>query len=163
MGAWMDQQLIIGDFSPPKSSESEILTENHTIINGEEETIPDYELHPETNSGLLDAAAFEQRRAYKLEFQKGISLFNRKSFKGLEFLISSKKISGSPEKVAAFLKNTAILNKTVIGDCLGEREDFSLRVMHAYVDSFNFEALYFGEAIRFFPTGLQVTWRGTKD
>ena len=69
MGAWMDQQLIIGDFSPPKSSESEISTENHAIINGEEGTIPDYELHPETNSGLSDAAAFEQRRAYKLEFQ----------------------------------------------------------------------------------------------
>lgn len=69
MGAWMDQQLIIGDISTPKSSESEFSAENQAISNGEEGTIPDYELHPETNSGLSDAAAFEQRRAYKLEFQ----------------------------------------------------------------------------------------------
>ncbi|RVX12327.1 Brefeldin A-inhibited guanine nucleotide-exchange protein 1 [Vitis vinifera] len=162
MGAWMDQQLIIGDFSPPKSSESEISTENHAIINGEEGTIPDYELHPETNSGLSDAAAFEQRRAYKLEFQKGISLFNRKPSKGIEFLISSKKIGGSPEEVAAFLKNTAGLNETVIGDYLGEREDFSLKVMHAYVDSFNFEALDFGEAIRFFLRGFRLPGEAQK-
>ena len=158
----MDQQLIIGDFSPPKSSESEISTENHAIINGEEGTIPDYELHPETNSGLSDAAAFEQRRAYKLEFQKGISLFNRKPSKGIEFLISSKKIGGSPEEVAAFLKNTAGLNETVIGDYLGEREDFSLKVMHAYVDSFNFEALDFGEAIRFFLRGFRLPGEAQK-
>lgn len=162
MGGWMDQQLIIGDFSPPKSSESEISTENHAIINGEEGTIPDYELHPETNSGLSDAAAFEQRRAYKLEFQKGISLFNRKPSKGIEFLISSKKIGGSPEEVAAFLKNTAGLNETVIGDYLGEREDFSLKVMHAYVDSFNFEALDFGEAIRFFLRGFRLPGEAQK-
>lgn len=65
----MDQQLIIGDFSPSKSSEIEMSADSPATINGEEGTIPEYELHPETNSGLSDAAAFEQRRAYKLEFQ----------------------------------------------------------------------------------------------
>ena len=94
--------------------------------------------------------------------QKGISLFNRKPSKGIEFLISSKKIGGSPEEVAAFLKNTAGLNETVIGDYLGEREDFSLKVMHAYVDSFNFEALDFGEAIRFFLRGFRLPGEAQK-
>jgi len=35
-----------------------------------------------------------------------------------------------------FLKTTPGLEKTMIGDFLGEREDFSLKVMHAYMDSF---------------------------
>jgi hypothetical protein len=46
------------------------------------------------------------------------------------------------------------------GDYLGEREDFALKVMHAYVDGLDFSALEFDTAIRTF---LQVracdAWR----
>ncbi|KAK9286659.1 hypothetical protein L1049_015059 [Liquidambar formosana] len=161
MGSWMDQQLRIGEFYLPKSSESDISTENHATLNGEG-TVPDYELHPEANSESSDAATFEQRRTYKIEFQKGIALFNRKPSKGIEFLINSKKIGGSPEEVALFLKNTTGLNETMIGDYLGEREEFPLKVMHAYVDSFNFEAMNFGEAIRFFLRGFRLPGEAQK-
>ena len=94
--------------------------------------------------------------------QKGITLFNRKPSKGIEFLISTKKIAGSPEAVASFLKNTSGLNETVIGDYLGEREEFSLKVMHAYVDSFNFKGMHFGEAIRFFLRGFRLPGEAQK-
>jgi len=49
-------------------------------------------------------------------------LFNRKPSKGIDFLIKSKKIGHSPEDVASFLRNTAGLNATMIGDYLGERD-----------------------------------------
>lgn len=39
------------------------------------------------------------------------------------------------------------------GDYLGEREDFALKVMHAYVDGLDFSGLEFDTAIRTF---LQV-------
>ncbi|CAI0471299.1 unnamed protein product [Linum tenue] len=94
--------------------------------------------------------------------QKGISLFNRKPSKGIEFLVNTKKIGSSAEEVAAFLKNTSGLNETVIGDYLGEREEFCLRVMHAYVDSFNFKAMAFGEAIRFFLRGFRLPGEAQK-
>lgn len=94
--------------------------------------------------------------------QKGISLFNRKPSKGIEFLISTKKIGSSPEEVASFLKKTSGLNETVIGDYLGEREEFSLKVMHAYVDSFNFIGMDFGEAIRFFLRGFRLPGEAQK-
>lgn len=94
--------------------------------------------------------------------QKGISIFNRKPSKGIEFLINAKKVGGSPEEVAAFLKNTTGLNETVIGDYLGERDEFCLRVMHAYVDSFNFKAMGFGEAIRFFLRGFRLPGEAQK-
>ncbi|KAA8546194.1 hypothetical protein F0562_020912 [Nyssa sinensis] len=162
MGVWMDQQLIIGDFHPQKISNNDNLTENHTIPNGEEGLVPDYELHPEPNSEFSDAATLEQRRAYKLELQKGVSLFNRKPSKGIDFLISTKKIGSSPEAVASFLKNTAGLNETMIGDYLGEREEFSLKVMHVYIDSFNFEGMDFGEAIRFFLRGFRLPGEAQK-
>lgn len=94
--------------------------------------------------------------------QKGVSLFNRKPSKGIEFLINNKRISGSPEEVAQFLKNTSGLNEAMIGDYLGEREEFSLKVMHAYVDSFNFGGMDFGEAIRFFLRGFRLPGEAQK-
>lgn len=89
-------------------------------------------------------------------------MFNRKPSKGVEFLINTKKVGGSPEDVASFLKNTAGLNPTVIGDYLGEREDFPLKVMHAYVDAFNFEKMDLGEAIRYFLRGFRLPGEAQK-
>lgn len=95
-------------------------------------------------------------------FQKGVSLFNRKPSKGIDFLINTKKISSSPESVAAFLKSASGLNPTMIGDYLGDREDFPLKVMHAYVDAFDFERMDFGEAIRFFLRGFRLPGEAQK-
>ncbi|XP_072962214.1 brefeldin A-inhibited guanine nucleotide-exchange protein 1 [Typha angustifolia] len=161
MGAWMDQQLRIEDFSP-KGPENDHLVDNLNVLNGEEGNVIDYELHSDSSSELSDAATLEQRRAYKLEFQKGITLFNRKPSKGIEFLINSKKIAPSPEEVASFLRNATGLNPAIIGDYLGEREEFPLKVMHAYVDSLNFEGMDFYEAIRFFLRGFRLPGEAQK-
>ncbi|XP_017235216.1 brefeldin A-inhibited guanine nucleotide-exchange protein 1 [Daucus carota subsp. sativus] len=155
MGLWMDQQLKIGDFFPPSSSDDE-------SRGGDESNLSDYDLQSEAASEYSDAATLEQRRAYKLEVQKGVSLFNKKPSKGIDFLIRNKRISGSPEAVVDFLKNTSGLNEAMIGDYLGEREEFSLKVMHAYVDSFNFGGMDFGEAIRFFLRGFRLPGEAQK-
>ena len=50
--------------------------------------------------------------------------------------------------MAKFLQKTAGLDKAIVGEYLGEREDQALRVMHAYVDALDFTGLEFDEAIR---------------
>ncbi len=55
----------------------------------------------------------------------------------------------SPDEVAKFLAKTTGLNKTMVGEYLGEREDMCLKVMHAYVDAMNFSDAQFDEAIRY--------------
>ena len=60
------------------------------------------------------------------------------------------------------MKKTSGLDLTMIGDYLGEREDFTLRVMHAYVDSFNFEGMEFDEAIRLFLQGFRLPGEAQK-
>ncbi|XP_031128388.1 brefeldin A-inhibited guanine nucleotide-exchange protein 1 [Ipomoea triloba] len=161
MGAWMDQQLKVGESNPVKFSDSESKMENITP-HSEEGNLADFELHLEASSEFSNAVTLEQRRAYKLEIQKGVSLFNRKPSKGIDFLMNNKKIGNSPEEVASFLKNTSGLNATMIGDYLGEREEFPLKVMHAYVDSFNFEQMDFGEAIRYFLRGFRLPGEAQK-
>lgn len=89
-------------------------------------------------------------------------MFNRKPSKGIEFLINTKKITSSPEAVASFLRSTAGLNATTIGDYLGERDEFPLKVMHAYVDSLNSQGMDFGEAIRFFLRGFRLPGEAQK-
>ena len=95
-------------------------------------------------------------------WQEGISLFNKKPKKGIEFLIKANKVGNSPEEIAAFLKDASGLNKTLIGDYLGEREDMSLKVMHAYVDSFDFQGMEFDEAIRVFLQGFRLPGEAQK-
>ncbi|KAL4188056.1 hypothetical protein AMTRI_Chr09g42220 [Amborella trichopoda] len=167
MGDWMNKQLRIPDPHSLKKSEVE---ESHTesgngilLANGNtEESSDGSDTHPESANGVSEAAALEQRRAYKLELQEGISLFNRKPRKGIEFLINAKKVGDSPEEIADFLKNASGLNKTLIGDYLGEREDLSLRVMHAYVDAFDFQGMEFDEAIRVFLQGFRLPGEAQK-
>ncbi|KAL7590051.1 hypothetical protein Lser_V15G39977 [Lactuca serriola] len=163
MGVWMDQQLRIGEFGVKNntSDNNDSVLESSMSVGGDDVSLPDLDLHQEPNSEH-STATLEQRRAYKIELQKGIALFNRKPSKGIEFLISNKKVEGTPESVAMFLKNTSGLNETMIGDYLGEREDFSLKVMHAYVDSFNFDGRDFGEALRFFLRGFRLPGEAQK-
>jgi brefeldin A-inhibited guanine nucleotide-exchange protein len=67
-----------------------------------------------------------------------------------------------PEDVASFLISTAGLNATMVGDYLGERDEFPLKVMHAYVDALNFDGMDFGEAIRFFLQGFRLPGEAQK-
>lgn len=94
--------------------------------------------------------------------QEGISLFNRKPTKGIEFLINAGKVGESPEEIAAFLKDASGLNKSLIGDYLGERGELHLKVMHAYVDSFDFQDMEFDEAIRTFLEGFRLPGEAQK-
>ncbi|XP_047053536.1 brefeldin A-inhibited guanine nucleotide-exchange protein 1-like [Lolium rigidum] len=158
MGSWMDQQLRIGESSEVLSS-----VDNHNSQNGEEGTGMDHDMQSESSSSdVSDSSTLEQRRAYKIELQKGIALFNRKPSKGIDFLIRSKKIGQLPEDVASFLISTAGLNATMVGDYLGERDEFPLKVMHAYVDALNFDGMDFGEAIRFFLQGFRLPGEAQK-
>ncbi|KAG9137688.1 hypothetical protein Leryth_024809 [Lithospermum erythrorhizon] len=166
MGDWMNKQLRLPD---PYFNKKIEITDNSedsgniSIPNGNvDETVEMSETHSDVSSEVSDASAIEQRRAYKLELQEGISLFNRKPKKGIDFLISANKMGGTPEEISAFLRNTSGLNKTMVGDYLGEREEMSLKVMHAYVDSFEFQDMQFDEAIRAFLQGFRLPGEAQK-
>lgn len=96
------------------------------------------------------------------DLQEGIALFNKKPRKGIEFLIKANKVGETPEEVSKFLQNGTGLDKAMIGDYLGEKEDFAIKVMHAYVDSFNFQGKEFDESIRAFLSGFRLPGEAQK-
>ncbi|XP_027335735.1 brefeldin A-inhibited guanine nucleotide-exchange protein 2 isoform X2 [Abrus precatorius] len=166
MGDWMNKQLRIPDPHSSKkieATDNSLETGSFAMVNGNGEDPGEGSESPsEASNDASDVSTIEQRRAYKLELQEGISLFNRKPKKGIEFLINANKVGDSPEDIAAFLKDASGLNKTLIGDYLGEREELSLKVMHAYVDSFNFQGMEFDEAIRVFLQGFRLPGEAQK-
>ncbi|CAA0842657.1 Brefeldin A-inhibited guanine nucleotide-exchange protein 2 [Striga hermonthica] len=163
MGDWMNKQLRIPDSHSPKKSDAVETDPGSPPANGNtDEPTGGSDAHSEPSSEISDVSTLEQRRAYKLELQEGVSLFNRKPKKGIEFLINANKVGDSAEEIADFLKNASGLDKSLIGDYLGERDELSLKVMHAYVDSFDFQGKEFDEAIRVFLQGFRLPGEAQK-
>ena len=68
-----------------------------------------------------DPGKFESAKQRKTILQEGIKRFNYKPKKGVEFLLQHGFIANrEPVEIAKFLLSTDGLNKTVIGDYLGE-------------------------------------------
>ena len=109
-------------------------------------------------------SSIEQQKRDKLEFQEGVTLFNKKPKKGIAFMIERGKIGSSPAEIAAFLKSgvAAGLDKTMIGDYLGENAEDSLKVMHAYVDALDFTGMVFDDAIRHFLLDFRLPGEAQK-
>ncbi|CAN8254084.1 unnamed protein product [Cochlearia groenlandica] len=165
MGDWLNKQLRLpasNSLNKSEALEIDLGSGSHLANGNADESADGSDTHSESSAGTSDAQAIEQRRAYKLELQEGISLFNRKPTKGIEFLINAGKLGESPDEIAAFLKDASGLNKTLIGDYLGEREELHLKVMHAYVDSFDFQDMEFDEAIRTFLKGFRLPGEAQK-
>ncbi|CAI9767436.1 unnamed protein product [Fraxinus pennsylvanica] len=105
---------------------------------------------------------FESLKAHKSTIEAVISEFNRQSGKGIEYLLSSSLVENTPAAVAHFLRNTPNLDKAMIGDYLGQHEEFPLSVMRAYVDSMNFSGMKFDVAIREFVKGFLLPGEAQK-
>uniref|UniRef100_A0A5B6ZVK9 Putative brefeldin A-inhibited guanine nucleotide-exchange protein 5 n=1 Tax=Davidia involucrata TaxID=16924 RepID=A0A5B6ZVK9_DAVIN len=105
---------------------------------------------------------FEKVKAHKSTMEAAISEFNRQPGKGIEYLISNRLVENTPASVAQFLRNTPSLDKAMIGDYLGQHEEFPLAVMHAYVDSMKFSGMKFGTAIREFLRGFRLPGEAQK-
>lgn len=78
----------------------------------------------------------------------GRKKFNMDPKKGLEFLIQHGLVQGTAESVAQFLYKGEGLNKTAIGDYLGERSEFNEAVLKAFVALHDFSDLILVQALR---------------
>ncbi|PSC72251.1 brefeldin A-inhibited guanine nucleotide-exchange 2-like [Micractinium conductrix] len=112
--------------------------------------------------GERQAVMLESWKGYKRQFQQGITLFNQKPKKGIAFMQEQGVVGTAPSDVAQFLARTQGLSKTLIGDYLGERDDFNLKVMHSYVDALEFTTMDFDDAIRKFLSGFRLPGEAQK-
>uniref|UniRef100_A0A4W4F8X8 Cytohesin 3 n=1 Tax=Electrophorus electricus TaxID=8005 RepID=A0A4W4F8X8_ELEEL len=92
----------------------------------------------------------------------GRKKFNMDPEKGIRFLLDNDLLQHTPEDIAQFLYKGEGLNKTVIGDYLGERDDFNIKVLQAFVELHEFADLNLVQALRQFLWSFRLPGEAQK-
>ena len=152
LGGWVDDKLGVGA-AADAAAKARKLAASRTD-----------EVEDDGNEGEDESAAvgIERAKASKAEYQRAIALFNKKPKKGVALMQKIGRLGETPEEIAAFLRHTPDLDKTVIGDYLGERDEPMLSVMHAYVDAMDFTDQTLDEGIRKFLEGFRLPGESQK-
>ncbi|KAK6163153.1 hypothetical protein DH2020_002994 [Rehmannia glutinosa] len=96
---------------------------------------------------------FVRRRKYiKRRLMIGADHFNRDPKKGLEFLQGTHLLPEKldPQSVACFFRYTAGLDKNLVGDFLGNHDEFCVQVLHEFAGTFDFQDMNLDTALRLF-------------
>ncbi|PKA64977.1 ARF guanine-nucleotide exchange factor GNOM [Apostasia shenzhenica] len=96
---------------------------------------------------------FVRRRKYiKRKLMIGADHFNRDPKKGLEFLQGTHLLPEKldPQSVACFFRYTAGLDKNLVGDFLGNHDEFCVQVLHEFAGTFDFQDMNLDTALRLF-------------
>ncbi|KAJ9580271.1 hypothetical protein L9F63_004084, partial [Diploptera punctata] len=105
---------------------------------------------------------FEVLKQQKEVWETGITLFQRKSEKGVQFLQEQRLLGNTSAEIAEWLHTDDRLDKTGIGDFLGESDDISKEVMYAYVDQMDFSNRDMVSALRYFLEGFRLPGEAQK-
>ncbi|RMC17705.1 hypothetical protein DUI87_05369 [Hirundo rustica rustica] len=92
----------------------------------------------------------------------GRKKFNMDPKKGIQFLIENDLLHNTAEDIAQFLYKGEGLNKTVIGDYLGERDEFNIKVLQAFVELHEFADLNLVQALRQFLWSFRLPGEAQK-
>ncbi|XP_066592382.1 cytohesin-1 isoform X3 [Prorops nasuta] len=92
----------------------------------------------------------------------GRKKFNMDPKKGIEYLIEHSLLAATPEDIAQFLYKGEGLNKTAIGDYLGEKHDFNQKVLRAFVELHDFTDLILVQALRQFLWSFRLPGEAQK-
>eukprot|EP00063_Salmo_salar_P060866 XP_014035701.1 PREDICTED: cytohesin-1-like isoform X2 [Salmo salar] len=111
------------------------------------------------NLGITDERKSMQRNK---QVSMGCKKFNMDPKKGIRFLIDSGLLKNTSDDIAQFLYKGEGLNKTAIGDYLGEREDFNLEVLQAFVELHEFTDLNLVQALRQFLWSFRLPGEAQK-
>ncbi|XP_065860498.1 ARF guanine-nucleotide exchange factor GNOM [Euphorbia lathyris] len=128
------------------------LSSEHVPVNLEEYT-PFWMVKCDNYSDPDHWVPFVRRRKYiKRRLMIGADHFNRDPKKGLEFLQGTHLLPDKldPQSVACFFRYTAGLDKNLVGDFLGNHDEFCVQVLHEFAWTFDFQGMNLDTALRLF-------------
>ncbi|KMZ75985.1 SEC7-like guanine nucleotide exchange family protein [Zostera marina] len=118
-----------------------------------EEYTPFWTLKCENYSDPDHWVRYVRRRKYiKRRLMIGADHFNRDPKKGLEFLQGTHLLPEKldPQSVACFFRYTSGLDKNLVGDFLGNHDEFCVQVLHEFARTFDFQNMRLDTALRLF-------------
>ncbi|XP_021363168.1 brefeldin A-inhibited guanine nucleotide-exchange protein 1-like isoform X2 [Mizuhopecten yessoensis] len=105
---------------------------------------------------------FESIKQQKEIMEAGIEMFNKKPYKGLHYLQEQGMLGTAPDDLAEFFHSDERLDKTVLGDFLGENEKLNKEVMYAFIDQMDLTEMDFVPALRRFLEGFRLPGEAQK-
>mmetsp|Transcript_4076 Transcript_4076/g.15739 ORF Transcript_4076/g.15739 Transcript_4076/m.15739 type:complete len:405 (-) Transcript_4076:425-1639(-) len=119
-----------------------------------------------SSSDQDDILAEEERKREDAEaaamFDRSIRAFNLNPKRGIAYLLETHILNNSAEEVAEFLFRTRGLNKTKIGEWLGEPEEMNVAALSHFCTCFDFEDKSFLDALRTFLARLRLPGEAQK-
>ncbi|KAM7250010.1 hypothetical protein ACFE04_021893 [Oxalis oulophora] len=105
-----------------------------------------------------------QKKYIKTKLFIGADHFNQDPKKGLEFLQGSHLLPDKldPQSVACFLRYTTGLDKNLVGDYLGNHDDFCIQVLHEFARTFDFQDMNLDMALRLFLEAFRLPGEAQK-
>ena len=105
---------------------------------------------------------YELLKQRKEIWEHGIELFNKKPKNGVKYLQQHNLLGLTVDDIAVFLYNEERLDKTIIGEFIGDHDAFNKEVMCAYVDKINFYNMEIVSALRFFLERFRIPGEAQK-
>lgn len=105
---------------------------------------------------------FESLKEMKGLMEQGIEKFNKNPKKGVKYLQENGLLGLEPDDVAELLHTDERLDKTQIGELIGDNDLFSREVMYSYIDKFNFTDMDFVSALRLFLNNFRLPGEAQK-
>lgn len=96
------------------------------------------------------------------QLSTGKKKFNIDPEKGIDYLVSNNLLNNTPEDVADFLFKEDGLNKTMIGNYLGENKEFNLEVFRIFVEHHDFKERLLVVALRQFLWSFRLPGEAQK-
>ncbi|XP_044540497.1 cytohesin-2, partial [Gracilinanus agilis] len=156
-----------GVYVPPDLTQEERL-ELESIRRRKQELLVEIQrLRDELSEAMSEVEGLEANEGSKTlqrnrKMAMGRKKFNMDPKKGIQFLVENELLQNTPEEISRFLYKGEGLNKTAIGDYLGEREELNLAVLHAFVDLHEFTDLNLVQALRQFLWSFRLPGEAQK-
>lgn len=119
-----------------------------------------------SSSGSFNGASNLSGKDESAQRAKQLSIgkkkFNMDAKKGIDWLVANKLIKEGAADVARFLYKSEGLNKTTIGNYLGEKIDFNLEVLDAFIELHDFKNLLLVQALREFLWSFRLPGEAQK-
>jgi golgi-specific brefeldin A-resistance guanine nucleotide exchange factor 1 len=115
----------------------------------------------EGDDARIEAVLIKKRETWSV-----IDTFNHSPSKGVKSMIekeiiSSKEIEARSQELATTLREFAVVvGQNSLGDFFGGKDEFNLRVLEKYIDSFNFRGMALDDALRFFLSHFRLPGEG---
>nr|XP_023698463.1 cytohesin-3-like isoform X2 [Paramormyrops kingsleyae]XP_023698464.1 cytohesin-3-like isoform X2 [Paramormyrops kingsleyae] len=124
-------------------------------------------LKSEIENVMAEIQDFEEAEENKVnernkQFASGKKKFNMDPKKGIQYLVDNKILEWRPLAVAEFLYKEEGLNKTAIGDFLGERDDMNIQILKAFLELHEFSDLNLVQALRQFLWSFRLPGEAQK-